>query len=152
MYAQEPYHVCLMIWAGPCVKRRIRYRRINPDRASPDSHGTPTLLKAPALLPSFCLYQDHFYRNQRFAFHPRAFHKSMALGTTLPFWPALLFTYLEPISLSVLSVITSPPTNNTQRTWLECRVELPPRLRRTTTAHRAPQRTRRSPPTLLLAR
>lgn len=23
----------------------------------------------------------------------------MALGTVLPFWPALLFTYLEPISL-----------------------------------------------------
>jgi hypothetical protein len=25
----------------------------------------------------------------------------MALGTVLPFWPALLFTYLEPVSLYV---------------------------------------------------
>lgn len=31
----------------------------------------------------------------------------MALGTNLPFWPAVLFTYLEPISLSVVHEPTS---------------------------------------------
>lgn len=33
----------------------------------------------------------------------------MALGTTLPVWPALLFTYIEPVSLSVFRYLVIHP-------------------------------------------